>query len=98
MNVIKVDGQYINMENVTTVSFFTSTVQRLDEQDSWSLAYGYEMPDYQKRQALIANVYFTDGRDENSSSATVIDAEPLQKWLDLVATDLDAIKDVSNAT
>lgn len=90
MNIIKIQGKYINFDNVAKVEFETREVYKLNNNDWWSTDYSTMdgRPMYEEtitRQALVAYVYFLTEEQPHA----IIDAEPLRDYLNKAAMDLD---------
>ena len=86
MDIIKINGQYINFDNVRSVTFQVVTVFRKSPDDKWFTS---STPDnfstYEQRPTLMAVVNYVTPEDYSR----VIDAEPLRDYLNKAAMDLD---------
>lgn len=79
MNFIKVNGQFINLDNVVSIKFETLSVTKLA--GKWWYASTY---DKDARESFTAIISVTNA-DE---SILVIDAEPLKVWLNKISVDV----------
>lgn len=81
MNIIKVNNQYINLDNVAQVDIETAKVSEVTN-GRWWYAQDNSAPDI--RESLIARIQYigSDGYE------MIVDAEPLRDYLTSIALDL----------
>lgn len=88
MNFIKVNGQFINLDNVTTINFSAKTMARSHVDNQWFVVSDPNTcpPDYETRMALVAEIEYANTEEYSR----IIDAEPLQEWLNKASVDVTA--------